>query len=385
MKRYVKLISIFLVSIYIFSFNIIVYAGTEPKDLNENQMSQAKELYQYLISNGYSKESACGILGNADQENNCDGAGLASGASRTGAFQCSRDQANTMRKWATDNNLNPDNTLVQFTWIEANCLEHDLKSYCSMSLDDFKKMTSAEDAADAFCVAYERCTGGEGASKYSPKKYQQMDNRKRFAKAFLELFGNVKSNDKVEAIKDDGSNKEGDNTSGVQIENGVYGVKDPVTGMFTSLTETALKYPDRDELSDSELKGVSDWKSNIDYGSEDGFIKYLRIGVMLFGIIFLVWIILIYLSYWFDRINNFIEIELLPILTFGRLRVSPDESDCTFNPKNFVKGQSQTVNHRVVICICIIGIFFSILIISGVLYTILNSFVRAILGKLGVY
>lgn len=149
------------------------------------------------------------------------------------------------------------------------------------------------------------------------------------------------------------------------------------------LTEAELKYPTKDDLSEDQLKGVVDWKDNIDYESEDSLVKYLRVFVMLAGILFLVWIVLIYLSYWFDRINNFIDIELLSIVTFGKLRISPEENDCTFNPKSFMKGQVQTVNHKVVITICLIGLFFSVLTISGQLYTLLNYLIRKMLSFLG--
>lgn len=151
-----------------------------------------------------------------------------------------------------------------------------------------------------------------------------------------------------------------------------------------SLLEVDLPFSSRDDLDEDQLVGVVDWKNNIDYGKEDSIIKYIRIFVMLFGILFLVWIVLIYLSYWFDRINNFVDIDLLPIITAGRLRISPEEHECTFNPKTFVKGQAQTVNHKVVIGICVIGLFFSVLTISGALYTILNMLVRKMLSLLGV-
>lgn len=104
---------------------------------------------------------------------------------------------------------------------------------------------------------------------------------------------------------------------------------------------------------------------------------------MLFGILFLVWIVLIYLSYWFDRINNFLDIDMLPIITAGRLRVSPEEHECTFNPKSYSKGQAQTVNHRTILLICMAGVFFAVLVISGYIYTLLSYLVRKMLSIVG--
>ena len=104
---------------------------------------------------------------------------------------------------------------------------------------------------------------------------------------------------------------------------------------------------------------------------------------MFCGIIFIVWMLLIYLCYWMDRINNIIDVAFLPIITFGRLRVSPEEFECTFNPKDFSKGQAQTVNHRVVLSICLIGVFFAVLIITGNLYKLINFVIRWIFKLLG--
>ena len=81
--------------------------------------------------------------------------------------------------------------------------------------------------------------------------------------------------------------------------------------------------------------------------------------------------VLIYLSYWYDRINNFVDIELLPIVTAGKLKVSPEEDNCTFNPKGIIRGTQQTVNHRTVLKICLIGIAFSVFIISGKVYEVI--------------
>lgn len=67
-----------------------------------------------------------------------------------------------------------------------------------------------------------------------------------------------------------------------------------------------------------------------------------------------------------------------------RLRVAPEEHECTFNPKDFARGQAMTVNHKVVISLCLMGLFFSVFIISGNMFTVLNALVRFILHKLGM-
>lgn len=151
-----------------------------------------------------------------------------------------------------------------------------------------------------------------------------------------------------------------------------------------SLSEVDIELKKGEDLSKDQLKSITDWKNNIDYENEDSILKFIRVVVMFMGILFLVWMLFIYLCYWMDRINNFVDIDLLPTVTGGRLRVSPEEHECTFSPKNFVKGQPQTVNHRAILSICLIGIFFAVLVITGKLYGVINFIVRKILGWLGL-
>ena len=190
----------------------------------------------------------------------------------------------------------------------------------------------------------------------------------------------VKANE-VSKSGSSGSNSSGDNKKDkvqltdkdntVKLGNGKLGLVDPVSGKLYQLNEGEVEMPVLDDLSNDQLKGVSDWKNNIDYIHGGGIIKYIRILVSFVGILFIVWMVLIYLSYWYDRINNFVDIELLPIVTAGQLKVSPEEDNCTFNPKGIIRGTQQTVNHRTVLKICLIGIAFSVFIISGKVYEVI--------------
>ena len=169
-----------------------------------------------------------------------------------------------------------------------------------------------------------------------------------------------------------------DGASVITTSSGNYAYKDPVSGQIHELSDEVCEPAYLEDLSQDQLKGVSDWKNNIDYIHGGGIIKYIRIFVNLIGILFLVWMVLIYMSYWYDRINNFIDIELLPIVTAGQLKVSPEEDNCTFRPKGLIKGTQQTVNHRAILGICLIGIGFAVLLISGKVYDLLAYFTLGI-------
>lgn len=136
-----------------------------------------------------------------------------------------------------------------------------------------------------------------------------------------------------------------------------------------------IEYAKRDSLTSKETGVLSDWEMNVDMGEEsNGLIGFLRQMTQLFGILFTVWMILIYLAYWWDRLNTFIDLDLLGILTFKKLVISPDESECTFSVSNnsSAGGEARTVNHKTLLKICITGLAFGCLIISGTFYKILS-------------
>lgn len=348
---------------------VTVFGGTPPEALTGDALEQAKELYQYMISNGYSKESACGVLGNCDVESGFDHS-VVSSTGYTGAFQCNSGLWASMVAWLKSNNLDEKNCMNQFIYIEATQIQ--TLAEAKMSLDEFKKMTSASDAADAFCVSFERCVGGTDPSKYvSGSLYQNLNKRKEWAEGFLKTMAGVEKTDS------NGSNKENkENNSTVVVQKGKYGIIDPVTGDFVNLQEDAIEFADRLDLNDEQLGEITSWRENIERGHENIVVVTVRALIILFGILLCVWIVLLYLAYWVDRINNFIDIDFLPLLSFGMLRISPDEQSCEFNPRKVERGTGQTVNHRVMLTITILGLTVVIMILSGTMFDIINKLVH---------
>lgn len=160
------------------------------------------------------------------------------------------------------------------------------------------------------------------------------------------------------------------------------------TGLFTethyvkwkSTNEWNAYFNSLDDLEKSEIYDIENWKADLEKDSEESIlIKGGRWLAILFGILFEVWMLLIYLSYWFDRINNFIDISLLEKVTFGKLMISPDESECTFKLTKLASGEKRTINHKNLIEIVIIGLGFGALIISGVLFKWLNMLITQVL------
>lgn len=176
--------------------------------------------------------------------------------------------------------------------------------------------------------------------------------------------------------------KEINEENGAVNVGGVY--SEEQLAAWTTLTEANIQadYLDdatRDSLKQDDLSNLSNWEQNINNNKmENGAIALLRKFVMLLGILIIIWSVLLYLAYWFDRINNFFYIDLLNIMTFGHLHMSDTEEECTFKVKDLGKDGRKTVNHRAIITICLTAIAFGVLLISGWLYELIANLVLSI-------
>lgn len=145
---------------------------------------------------------------------------------------------------------------------------------------------------------------------------------------------------------------------------------------------SAMLPKDRSSLSQNELENLSSWEDNVKNSKKEyGFIAWMRIIVMWVGIIFTIYIFLLYLAYWFDKLNSIIDLDVLSILTFGRLHVAIDDKEANFSLGK--KQDRMTVNHKDMLFICITGLIFSTLLITGTFYKLVAGFVNFILRKLG--
>lgn len=374
-------------------FKITVFAGGDPESLTKEQQTNAKELYQYLISNGYSKETACGILGNADQESSVSSGW--SGSGHYGCFQCEATPMANCKQWCKENNLDDTKPINQYKYIEQSRLKSDFATCCeNYSFDDWKKETDIEKATEGFMVAYERCVGGSYSltkitlkSGYGPYQYQEGEQRIKYAKAFYKYMEGVEPVSGTSSGKDadgdgldDGSGQVM-NGSGVMVISGIYCCENEISS-WVSLNEPNIwkKYledANRDVLTSNELANLSNWEENIESESS-GMVGFLRSMVVFVGIIITVWSIFIYIAYWFDRLNTFFDFDALKILTFGKLVKSPDENECTFSVKelaNVKDTQPKTVNHKAILGLSIGCVAFGCLIVSGVFYKVLSAII----------
>ncbi|MDR0918828.1 MAG: hypothetical protein LBM93_06200, partial [Oscillospiraceae bacterium] len=62
------------------------------------------------------------------------------------------------------------------------------------------------------------------------------------------------------------------------------------------------------------------WKKTIDLEKQNQVNNAVRAVVMLLGILLIIYSVVLYLAYHFDMLNNFVDVEIMPVLTLNRLR-----------------------------------------------------------------
>lgn len=140
-----------------------------------------------------------------------------------------------------------------------------------------------------------------------------------------------------------------------------------------NIQEMYLDKATRDGLNSADTKTLSDWEINVGIENEEtGLIGGLRVLVQCVGIIFIVWMVLLYLAYWFDRFNTFFDISLLSLLTAKKLVISPNESECNFSVSDLNTGECKTVNHTAIVKICFGGILIGCCVVSGIIFRVLS-------------
>lgn len=149
------------------------------------------------------------------------------------------------------------------------------------------------------------------------------------------------------------------------------------------ISDMFLNDATRDSLNQEDLTSLSNWERNVNDDLEKvGLIRFLRIVTILFGILITIWSILIYVAYWFDRLNNVFDLNIVGILTLGKLRACEDENESTFSARALGSHTETTINHRNAIFISVLGIIFGVLVISGVLYKFILGIVNFVLTML---
>lgn len=255
------------------------------------------------------------------------------------------------------------------------------------SYEEFKNCDDCKSAASTFLVIYEKSASVNLLMPKYAGKNDELSNRSigsrraTYGEWFIAGFGNEARPKYAELA--------------FQIFSGttIKGNKDTATDMAKAMVsagywteeelseyakleeinvDAILEAASREKLTGENLEGLSWWERNVqDDKATGGLVGWIRKLVQFAGILFIVWVIFIYLAYWFDRINNFFYIDLLSLLTIGFLHMSDTEEECNFKLRDLGKGDRRTVNHKAILEICLLGIFFGVFVVTGAYYKVI--------------
>lgn len=413
MKRWVLFIIVFL----IFICPVTVNATTTKKQVKDSKT--AKKLYQYILSEGSSEWWAATAVGNGLAES---GLNTKADGSYWGAFQF-LGKKSEFQSWCKSNNRDQYDICAQYDWFMEKYRGSICETLTGLSTKKLKKdkthIKDARSAAAYFALGMEGCTCWSGittgsghvwesahptdcgefdfsvsGSKYGKVSLQQLERRAKNTEIVYEVFKGVKpssggENNSGGSDKADKEDKDVDTSKLADLQpiaaNGIY--TDEQLSQLMRLAESNIQVDfldgaTIDSLNQSDLSSLSNWKLSVESrGLKANIIKFLRILTVTVGILITIWMILIYLGFWFDRLNNIWDLDLVGVFTLGKLHTAIEDSDATFSLHNRA-GKQVTVSHMNIVMICLLGIIFGVLIISGTFYKMIACLVNFVLRLL---
>lgn len=147
---------------------------------------------------------------------------------------------------------------------------------------------------------------------------------------------------------------------------------------MNKLQEPELELFGRVEFVESSgLKGlaeVENWADTIDNKHEEATHRYVRAAFMFVGILIMIYSVILFIAYQFDKVNNFVEIQLLGVLTFNRLAVSPDDKQSNY--ANVDSNGTKYLKLKDICIVSVVGISIGVLLVSGKVFLLVMNLIN---------
>lgn len=335
----------------------------QAKKISGADLNRIKKCYQFFLDKGFSDAACSGILGNFLTETSTIDHTKDDG-SRLGIAQWMGDRYKNLKKRKDWNTLEGQ---LQFAYEE---LEKSHKSNFDntsvsgkgMSYKKFKKkLDDPVKCAELVAVCFEGCydtnTGLTGMAYVDT--YQGIDKRRKYAKqVYQELTGKMVA----------GSSSQDSNSDNSTTQKASDAITSIVTEFEThTLNKWSVSVPSMSALTAEERASISEIQQQIDREiaeKSNKFIDNVRVAVMLFGILLVVYTLILFLAYWFDRFNSIFEVELLRLVSFGKYytQVDGETSD----------GTAKALSMRGSLLLLGTGVLIAMFLMSGKLFSLLN-------------
>lgn len=350
----------------------VTYAGSGKKGVVTKSIVIKDQNYVYteLINAGYSEACAYGIIGNLIQESSIRPE-ADSGTGYMGIMQWNTNRWKNAEKRVGNKRTTLEGQ-VENMLKEINEYKNSFKvSYKgeTWSLKKFKKCKDSKIACDIFCVVMEGCVGDGGSGMSAVETYQEIDYRRQWTYRVEERLSGKSFEEILASVGDNGSevdqtNQAEDTASMLGSEAAKY-----LAEKYSehTLNEYAVEKVEMDGLSAEERVMVGKIQDRLSSGETiiDGTIKKVRTAFMLFGILIVVYSLVLFLAFWFDSYNPFFDISCLKFVSFGRYYAQTDLEE------QGVEGM-KALSLKGVLIILAMGTFFSVFILSGKAFMLID-------------
>lgn len=131
-----------------------------------------------------------------------------------------------------------------------------------------------------------------------------------------------------------------------------------------SLSEYTTELPAMSGLSTTDRQAIAILQADINK-EDESITDYARLGVVMFGILCMIYGVAIIIAYLFERFNTFIDIQLIKILTLGLYYYIDDDDEKTkigrSKAMNMMGAVFLMIKSEVVGLVCISGMLFKVL------------------------
>ena len=149
-----------------------------------------------------------------------------------------------------------------------------------------------------------------------------------------------------------------------------------VVADFSDDSARSITLPDGSALTPDEKLALEEW--TITAGKTSGtskLVTFFRRAFMLFGLLLMLWGMLAFFFYWFDRTNTILPISLLWVISFGFLKTADDDESATFD-NGAVHSRCHSVSFLHLVKIVCIAECTGLVFVTGLIYAVLKVIVH---------
>lgn len=321
-----------------------------------------KLIWGELRSWGLTEEGCAGVIGNMMAESSCD---------------YTRTQSNKAWKDCRVYPIQTSNTglgLTQWTYytrqkglfemadsmgMQWNTLEVQmayLKKELSSGYDILYTSNSVQECSDYFLEVYEK-----------PKVLNYTKRRDLSNNVYTSLTGTSAS--ALDYTTVNTTNVSSSLVDAVTAELKLVGMPQALTRLSDGREH--VEFATRDSLTVGEIYSLTVAGENIALSKQAITIDNARTLVVFVGLVILFYAVMMVLAVVFDRVNSFIDISLVSVMTLGYLKYSDDE---------FTKGQKGYATTNRMVVVIITPIILGMLLISGGIIPFMMNIITKITG-----